>query len=93
MEQSGMLRDMEASRPFCSIFVVFPRIPTLHPAPSFLRGEKWHLEHSGMGGESLKDSLTIHWCIWGKGMTRNWDHQPWAWWHNPGTIPISPNPL
>lgn len=69
MEQSGMLGDMEASRPFCSIFVALPRIPALRSALFFFGGEKWHLEHSGMGGEnlSLKDSLTIHRCIWGKG--------------------------
>lgn len=93
MEQSGMLWDMEASRPLYSIFVVVPRIPALHSAPFFLGGEKWHCEHSGMGGENLKDSLTILWCIWGKGMARNWGHQPWARWHNPGTTPISLNPL
>lgn len=90
-----MLRDMEASRPFCSIFVAVPRIPALPSAPVFFGGEKWHLEHSGMGGEnlSLKDSLTVHRCIWGKGMARNWAHQPWVWCHNPGTIPISLTPL
>lgn len=71
MGQSGMLRDMEASCPFYSIFVVVPRIPALHPAPFFLGGE-----HSGMGGENLKDSLSILWCVWGKGMARNWGTSP-----------------
>lgn len=26
-------------------------------------------------------------------MVRNWGHQPWVWWHNPGTTPMSLNPL
>lgn len=40
VEQSGMLRDTEASRPFCSIFMVVPRIPALHTAPLFFGGRK-----------------------------------------------------
>lgn len=40
VEQSGMLRDTEASHPFCSIFMVVPRIPALHPTPFFFGGRK-----------------------------------------------------
>lgn len=47
--KSGMLKNMEASCPFCSIFVVVPRIPALHPAPFFFGGRKVALRTQGDG--------------------------------------------
>lgn len=77
MEQSGGARghgSLAAASSWWS-----PESQPFTLPPSFFGGrEKWRLEHSGMGGENLspKDSLPIHWCIWGKGMARNWGHHP-----------------
>lgn len=70
LRRLGMLGDAVASRPFCSIFVVVPRLPPWRLARFSFGEEKRRLGHSEAGGEKPRlQGLTNQACL-GQGAGR-----------------------